>query len=121
MSAEDVAVIRAAKQKIIKCTINDEEETEIPFTSASVHFSAGMFVRNSWSLWAPDSPLKRDAVERYGIAHADDISGLIFDWVFAEVRGETFDPKKTCDRYHEHWRKYGTNSLEAGGWPPKTK
>jgi len=88
---------------------------------ASVHHTIGRFVRNSWSLWEPDSPLKRDAVNTYWIAHADDISGLIMAWVWAEVRNEEFDPHKECERFHKHWNGYGTDSLSAGGWPPKEK
>lgn len=50
------------------------------------------FLRNSWSLWATDSPIKRDAMEKYKISHADDISGLILEWVYAKVCGVKFDP-----------------------------
>ena len=84
--------------------------------SYTVHFTAGMKVRNDWSLWEKDSPLKRDAVEKYGIAHADDISGLIFSWTWAKIRNEEFDPVDHCRIYHEHWKNYGTNALKAGGW-----
>lgn len=76
--------------------------------SSSVHHGIGMHIRNAWSLW--------DAVNTYGIAHADDISSLIWAWVWASVREEPFDPLKYVETYHEHWRKQGTNSLEAGGW-----
>jgi hypothetical protein len=84
--------------------------------SSSIHHGIGTHIRNEWSLWNPDSPIKRDAVIKYGIAHADDISGLIWAWVWAKVRGEDFDPVEHCEFYHKHWKDQGTNSLEAGGW-----
>jgi hypothetical protein len=87
--------------------------------SSTVHFGAGMSIRNGWSLWAPDSPLKRDAVNTYKIAHADDISGLIFEWVWASVRGDAFDPVSYCQRFEQHWQRIcGQTALQAGGWPP---
>jgi len=82
------------------------------------HHTLGTGMRNAWSFWEADSPLKRDAVASYGIAHADDISGLIIAWTCAEVRGESFDPVAHCQKFHEHWAMYGTDALAAGGWPP---
>ena len=84
------------------------------------HHGFGTFLRNNWSLWG-DTPLKRDAVATYKIAHADDISSLIRDWVVAKVCAEKFDPYEVCERFHEHWQRYGTTSLEAAGWPPNSK
>lgn len=86
---------------------------------AKVHHTIRQYLRNNWSLWESDSPLKRDAGEKYKIAHADDISGLIIDWASALVRAVEFDPLEYCDRFHAHWAIYGTDSLSAGGWPPK--
>ena len=98
------------------------EEDDIKFIESNpveaVHHTVGMSVRNAWSLWEPDSPLKRDAVEKYGIAHADDISGLIFAWLYAKVRREDFAPAIHAQRYHRHWERQGTDALTAGGWPP---
>lgn len=114
------STIEAAVDHIVKVL----EEDELKFivqengSTAVIHHTAGRYMRNTWSLWSPDTPLKRDAVNKYLIAHPDDISGLIFDWVFAKVRGESFDPQECCNRFHEHWKQYGQTSLEAGGWPP---
>lgn len=47
------------------------------------HHDVGLSIRNNWSLWDIDTPLKRDAVQRFGIAHADDISDLIRAWATA--------------------------------------
>lgn len=97
--------------------LSDQDRDFIKKNSPSaVHFSAGMAMRNAWGLWKKDSPIKLDAIDKYKIAHADDISGLIHSWVWARVRGEDFDPVKHCDTFHEHWRKTSNmTSLEAGG------
>ncbi len=108
------STIEEAVNHIVK-NIEPEEVGYIKSqSSASVHFFGGMAMRNDWSLWEPDTPLKRDAIATYKIAHADDISGLIMDWVWAKVRGEEFDPVKACDIYHKHWAAYGMTSIEAG-------
>ena len=106
-------ICEALSEEDRKFILNDQSK------GASIHFSIGKYLRNEWSLWSPDSPLKRDAVEKYSIAHADDISGLILSWVYAKVKEEEFNPIKEVNIYHKHWESFGLNSLEAGGWPPK--
>ena len=81
---------------------------------AQVHFGFGMFIRNAWSLWE-DTPIRRDCISRWKIAHADDVSSLLLAWFIAEVRGDAFDPEKYCERFHEHWESYGTTALKAAG------
>ena len=83
------------------------------------HFTCGMRVRNAWSLWQKDSPIVRDAIQKYGIAHGDDVSGLIFAWAFAKVRGQTFDPALQVEEYRKHWAKEGLTPLQAGGAEPR--
>jgi hypothetical protein len=110
--------VEGAVDALIASMSGPEREAVEQSHGSAFHFGAGMFVRNAWSLWNPDSPLKRDAVEKYSIAHADDISGLIWAWVAAKLRGQPFDPIRECARFHEHWKRYGMTSLQAGGWPP---
>lgn len=114
------ATVEAAVDAVVDALSDSERHLiSMAMTPAVVHHTAGRFIRNSWSLWSPDSPIKRNAVERYKIAHADDISGLIFEWVWAKVRGTPFDPLEHVEGYHLHWlRTTGKTSLEAGGWPP---
>lgn len=83
--------------------------------SSSIHFSAGMSLRNDFGLWNKESPLVQDAIKTYGIAHADDISGLVYDWVWAIIRSEEFNPLLCVERFHKHWKQFGQTSLEAGG------
>ena len=94
-------------------------EARVNEVVADVSHFTGMHLRNSWSLWEPDSPIKLDAVKNYSIAMADDLSMLIFEWSYALVRGEHFDPQHFCHIFHAHWARSGMTSLEAGGWPPK--
>lgn len=81
-----------------------------------IHFTAGMSLRNDLSLWSKNSPIRRDAVDNYGISHADDISGLIFKWVWALIRNEKFDHQAIVEGYEKHWQNVGMTAIEAGGW-----
>jgi hypothetical protein len=110
------STIRAAVKMLVD-SLSDEDLEVVRATDTSEHhFPVGQGLRNGWSLWEADSPLKRDAVKTYRIAHADDISGLILAWAFALARSELFDPQDHCLVYHEHWQRHGMTSLEAGGW-----
>lgn len=83
-----------------------------------IHHTAGRNMRNNWGLWdnPEQSPLKKDAIEKYKLAHADDISGLIYEMVWAKVRGKTFDVKAYCDSIEAHWQGVcGKTALQAGG------
>lgn len=82
----------------------------------SVHHSFGRSLRNDLNLWSNDNPVKLDAINNYGIAHADDISGLISAWIWAKVRNEDFNQLEHCKKYHDHWKKFGTTALKAGNW-----
>lgn len=89
-------------------------DVEYPISPA-LHFHLGRQVRNTWSFWE-DTPLRRDAIERYGIAHADDIWGLIQDWLAARARGdEEWKPEDTVERFRKHWERYGLTPLTAAG------
>ncbi len=107
--------IKEAVNTIVS-SLSPQDKAYLRGAEPSLHFSLGMTLRNNWSLWEPDTPMKRDAAMNYGIIHPDDISSLILSWVTAEVKGELFDPKQYCNIFHIHWRKYGTTSLGAGGW-----
>jgi hypothetical protein len=94
-----------------------DAETKAMFVESPsiLHLGLGMQVRNAWSFWEPDTPLKRDAIETYKIAHADDISGLVFEWARNMILGnKDFNPVAYCDNFHAHWAKIGKTSIEAG-------
>lgn len=117
---EDIvpSTIEAAVNHIV-ASINDEDKANIlkePKIDVLTHHTVGQYLRNNWSLWDNDSPLKRNAIEKYGIAHADDISGLILRWAIAKIRNEEFDALEHCEIYKKHWAKLNMSALEAGGW-----
>ncbi len=76
----------------------------------------GMALRQGWSLWEIDTPLQRHAIKHYAIAHADDASALTVHWARALILDEPFFSVDHCERYHTHWAKLGTTSMEAAGW-----
>lgn len=112
------STIESAVEQLVSSLTDDDKNEIAKMEATEVHFSVGRHIRNEWNLWAKDSPMKRDAVEQYKIAHADDISGLLCSWVFAKVNGNDFDPFNHCLEYHRHWANQGMTALTAGGWPP---
>jgi hypothetical protein len=42
--------------------------------------------------------------------------GVIRAWTVAIVRDKEFDAAKHGRRYREHWARFGTDPLTAGGW-----
>jgi len=107
--------VATAVEALVVSLEKDDIEYIRSTKGTSGHFTIGMAIRNSWSLWEKETPIVQDAIKTYKIAHGDDISGLIFAWAWAKVRGEDFDPLAFVERYHEHWAKTGKTSIEAAG------
>jgi hypothetical protein len=84
----------------------------------SLHHTIGRRIRNAWGLWSPYTELKEDAATNYGIAHPDDITGLLLEWVWAVVRNEDFDPQEECLKYIKYWKNMGTDALKVVNWKP---
>ena len=61
---------------------------------AKFHFSIGMNIRNAWGLWKEDSTLHKHFREKYGLWHADDMSGMIFHCFHKEINGEPWEAEK---------------------------
>lgn len=82
-------------------------------SSALFHFTSGMNIRNNWSLWEKDTPIKKDIAARFGLSHADDCSGLIFAGVWAKIRELNSEKKlaKTAKEYKDHWIRNGVDPL----------
>lgn len=110
------ATIKEAVEVLYVALAADEIKYIGEAPAASIHHTAGMAVRNDWSLWEKETPLKRDAVDTYKIAHADDLSALIMDWLWARVREEAFDPVEYCKRFDAHWNQFGMSALQSGGY-----
>ena len=67
------------------------------------HFSLGMSLRNEWSLFEKDSHLVNWFKTTYGIEHAYDISGMILDCLWQDIRGLPRRDKELAERYKKHW------------------
>jgi len=75
------------------------------FTPAQLHFTVGLLVRNEWSLWDKETILVRWFKQTYGIDHADDICGLIFDCLHRDCLGQPRRDKELAKKYLDHWKK----------------
>lgn len=75
--------------------------------ASRVHFLVGRRMRNGWGLWAGSNCLVQDAVARFGISHADDISGLILHMLESRARGLPFDAEALAASYRAHWSNEG--------------
>jgi hypothetical protein len=74
------------------------------------HHSIGQAIRNTWSLWETDTPLKRDFIHETGLwGHGDDVSGYLITQVVRRVRGQSEDLTDQVDEMKAHWVKEGTN------------
>lgn len=74
-------------------------------SSVQGHFGVGMYLRNSWSLWEADTHLVKWFKQEYGIEHADDISAIILECVWCEVRGEPWRDKEVAKQCLDHWKQ----------------
>ena len=66
--------------KLLASSLSDNERKYFRITP--VETLVGNFagtLRQGWSLWEMNTPLKRDAIKQYAIAHAYDVSCLIVD------------------------------------------
>lgn len=68
------------------------------------HFSAGMNIRNAWGLWDKNSTLHKHFESRFGLWHADDMSGLIFHCFHNAISGRPWETEKQAAHYHEYWK-----------------
>lgn len=71
------------------------------------HHGVGTAVRNNLGLWDKTSPLHQHMLQRFGLCHADDMSGLILTAVEAQRANQSYDPNPDVDRYKAHWRQAG--------------
>lgn len=52
------STVESAVDAVISSLTDEEKQYIHNQPSESIHFSAGMHIRNSWSLWEQDTPLK---------------------------------------------------------------
>jgi hypothetical protein len=97
---------------LIYATLDEKEKAYLTQDDAlaGLHHSFGMDLRNGWGLWEKDSPIVKDVQKRFGLwGMGDDVSGLIFSGVNAQIKGldVATELKKTAESYARHWKKDG--------------
>jgi hypothetical protein len=70
----------------------------------SCHFGMGGAIRNNWGLWK-GSCLQEHFKSKYGLGHADDMSGLILLGLDNLCNGKPYDEGvlEEVERYKRHW------------------
>lgn len=76
---------------------------------------SGMAIRNAWNLWGAqeDRPtaLREEFISRFKLGHADDMSGMLLDEAWADVKSEPFSREEQILRYHNHWLRMGIDPV----------
>ncbi|WP_299764802.1 DUF6794 domain-containing protein [uncultured Dokdonia sp.] len=78
-----------------------KNKTEKDATS-SLHFEAGMSIRNNWKLWAGTSEISK-YFRNLGIHHPDDMSGIIFTSLHRKLNHADIDLENQIKFYQEYW------------------
>lgn len=75
-----------------------------------LHHVYGMRLRNAWGLWVgrESSPLVTE-LNKLGLFHADDMSGLIIDCALRDMAGEPRRIDEDIRRYRDHWTRNGVD------------
>lgn len=85
-----------------------------------LHFTTGMAMRNAW-LW--DDPYADDPTERrtrvlaghfrkrFGLGHADDMSGMIMKSLTCKVRNLPYDPDEDAANHYAFWLEQDIDPL----------
>ena len=77
----------------------------------SIHHFAGRGIRNGWGLWT-GSALACHLYDRFGLTHADDMSGLIFHCAWQALNDLPWGAEDVAEFYKKYWG-------ERGGMPER--
>jgi hypothetical protein len=107
----DLDKVPSTLEAAVEMIVSGLDEEEVKFiqenASCTIHHSFGTTTRNNWSLWDRETPLVLHFLERFNIAHADDISGILMDCTWRSVKGEPWKLEEQVERYHTHWKNCG--------------
>jgi hypothetical protein len=80
---------------------------------STIHHFGGMQMRNEGRLWDKKSKINRDIQKRFGLAHGDDISNLIFDGLWTKVKHKNVEKalEKCANRCKKHWKDSGFDAM----------
>jgi len=70
--------------------------------TSSLHFGAGMSIRNNWKLWAGTSDISK-YFRDLGIPHPDDMSSIIFTSLHRKLNEVDIDLESQIKYYQEYW------------------
>lgn len=76
----------------------------------SMHHGYGTAMRNAW-LWNEEHPLHIHMKKRFGLGHADDMSGLILRGVDCRMRNKPHNVFEQVREYKEHWARENIDPL----------
>ena len=91
----------------------DEEDLAFAATHApyEVHHGFGTYIRNTWQLWHEESTLAQWFRNNLGLGHADDMSGIILECVWREIKKQPWDVPGQVQVYKDYWQSQGINPL----------
>ena len=67
------------------------------------HRTTGRWMRNNWGLWGDGGELKKWFIER-GIAHPDDMSGIILDSYWRWKNDKPLKLDEQIKYYQDYWK-----------------
>lgn len=100
----------AVDRIIDACDEKDLQSIKEGLEPNHLHFGLGMSLRNGWNLWH-NSVLAQWFKTYLGLGHADDMSAIILESVFAKVKNNYYDIFKTVSRFKKHWYTNFTDPL----------
>lgn len=71
-----------------------------------LHQGMGSWIRNSWNLWSKNCILV-EYFNELGIYHADDMTDIIFQSMFAKVKETEYDMMNHITELRNHWKSLG--------------
>ena len=110
---EAVAMLYAALSEKDKQYIQQD-----PNWAEKSHHDFGLYLRNFWKFWNPQSTsLRLWFAQNLQVAHPDDMSGTILKALSCKVNGEKFSPLKHVQNYRKHWKKMKRDPLVGDSAP----
>lgn len=111
---EDAEMIRTKGESIaVEMFGHDGKPFKLNTYPYIMHHGYGQMIRNAWGLWN-GSILQDHFKQRFGLGHADDMSGLIMDGVEAHFQGKPYGARQINQRVKRsknHWEKIGIDPL----------
>ncbi len=113
--------IEDAMKFLHESTLAKEMTGFVSMHEMNLHHTVGQQLRNSWGLWH-GSDLAKDFVTRFGLVHADDMSGYLLERLWREVHQDAFNyphafnGPKCAYRYQRHWRIQCGTPLPCCEW-----